>query len=156
MEFDLSAFDKASFTAREESVKVPDLAHFFKGLKEGEVPVWVVRGLSGEELAKVNEAQDRTANITAVTEALMTGQPEQLKDTVNQLLGNTGEVPADLARRHALLVAGSVNPKINQQVAVKLAAAYPIEFYNLTTEIIRLTGMGSVPGKPKRSSVSQK
>ena len=155
MEFDLKAFEKASFKAREASVPVPDLAHFFKDLEEGQTPVWLVRGLEGEELARVNESQERSANLVAVTEALMTGQPDQLKDTVNQLLGHTGEVPSDLARRQAILVAGSVAPKVSQQVAVKLAKAHPIEFYSLTTEIIRLTGLGSVPGKPMRSSRSQ-
>jgi len=155
MQFDADKFASAAFKRREEDVPVKDLAAWFKGTKEGEVPVWRVRGLTGEELARVNEASARNRNKNAVIDALNSDKSEKVTDAIRELIGTGSSVPDDLARRIELLTMGSVAPECSHQVAVKLAEAYPVEFYELTTKITTLTGMGSEPGKPKRSSNAQ-
>lgn len=152
MQFDADKFASAAFKRREEDVPVKDLAAWFKGTKEGETPVWRVRGLTGEELARVNEAQARNRNKSAIIEALSSDKQEKMTDAIKELIGTGNSVPDDLARRIEMLTIGSVAPECTHQVAVKLAEAFPVEFYELTTKITQLTGLGSEPGKPKRSS----
>lgn len=152
MQFDTQKFAGASFQRREEDVPVPDLRDWFTDLKDGEEPSWRVRGLTGAELAAVNEAQTRNRGKNAVVEALESDNTEQVGDAIRELIGTGDSVPDDLARRIEMLVAGSVEPECPQNVAVKLAEAYPVEFYELTTKITQLTGQGSEVGKPKRSS----
>lgn len=155
MQFDADKFASAAFKRREEDVPVKDLAAWFKGAKEGDTPVWRVRGLTGEELARVNEAQARNRNKNAVIDALNSDKSEKMTDAIKELIGTGNSVPDDLARRIEMLTIGSVAPECTHQVAVKLAEAFPVEFYELTTKITQLTGLGSEPGKPKRSSNAQ-
>lgn len=153
MEFDVQKFVGASFARREEDVPVPDLRDWFKGAgDDDETPVWRVRGLTGAELATVNEAQSRNRNKNAVVEALHSDKSAHVTDAIRELIGTGDSVPDDLARRMEMLVMGSVAPECPANLAVKLAEAYPVEFYELTTKITQLTGLGSEPGKPKRSS----
>ena len=49
MTFDLNRFRAADLSPRQVTVPVPDLAFFFP---EGVKPVWTVRGLTGEEIAR--------------------------------------------------------------------------------------------------------
>ncbi|CAO1663536.1 Phage XkdN-like tail assembly chaperone protein, TAC [Halomonas sp. NYA30] len=154
MEFDANKFASASFKRREEDVPVPDLRDWFKGTKENETPVWRVRGLAGEELARVNEAQARNRNKNAVIDALSSEKAAHVTDAIRELIGTGSSVPDDLARRIEMLTIASVTPECSHQVAVKLAEAFPVEFYDLTNKITTLTGLGSEPGKPKRSSGS--
>lgn len=152
MGFDAQKFAGTAFRRREEEVPVPDLRAWFTGLADEETPAWRVRGLTGAELAAVNEAQSRNRNKSAVVEALHSDKSAHVTDAIRELIGTGDSVPDDLARRMEMLVIGSVDPECPANVAVKLAEAYPVEFYELTTKITRLTGLGSEPGKPKRSS----
>lgn len=155
MEFDATRFASAAFKRREEDVPVKDLRDWFKGTKKGEVPIWRVRGMTGEELARVNEAQARNRNKNAVIDALSSDNQEKMTDAIKELIGTGNSVPDDLARRIEMLTIASVAPECSHQVAVKLAEAFPVEFYDLTNKITTLTGLGSEPGKPKRSSNAQ-
>lgn len=158
MEFDLDKFSGTDFNAREEDVAVPDLADFFKGkATKGEdgkdqPPVWRVRGLSGSELARVNEAQTRNRDRNAIAQGLLSGKDEKVTEAVRALVGGGDDVPDDIAKRLEMLVIASVKPEISHPVAVKLSETFPIEFYQLTSKITQLTGLGAEPGKPKRSS----
>jgi hypothetical protein len=49
-------------------------------------------------------------------------------------------------------VAGSVEPQIDREIAVRLFAAYPIVGYTLTNKILELTGMGPDLGKAQPST----
>ena len=154
MEFDANKFASTSFKRREADMPVPDLRDWFKGIKEKEAPKWRVRGLTGEELARVNEAQARNRNKNAVIDALNSDKSEKVTDAIKELIGTGNSVPDDLARRIEMLTIASVAPECSHQVAVKLAEAFPVEFYDITNKITTLTGLGSEPGKPKRSSGS--
>ena len=140
MSFKTKEFKKTKFSYRTEAVPLPDLKDWFDG-----PPEWIVKGLSGNELArcKENAARNRKT-ITAIIEALST---EDAVTAVKCMTGTDGAVPMDIALRMELLVAGSLEPACDIELAAKLNIAYPAEFQILTKKIMRLTGLGHAPGK---------
>lgn len=149
MPFDAAAFMAESFTPREDAIAVPDLAAWFGG--DREAARWKVRGLSGAELARVNEAAERARDLSAIAEGLVGPGKRAKVDALRSLLGIAGDTPPDLVKRLEMLQLGSVEPAVESDLAVKLAENYPVEFYQLTNAITRLTGLGRVPGKASDS-----
>lgn len=154
MEFDIQKFTSAAFTPRTGEVEVEALRTFFKGLTAKQKPKWKVRGLTGNELAQCNEAQQRNRARGAIAEGLLSGVDDKVSSAVKEMLGTGRAVPDEIAKRIEMLVIGSVEPTCSHQLAVRLSEAFPVEFYQLTTEVVKLTGLGGEPGKPKRSSGS--
>lgn len=136
--FDERAFMRAKFQSRTAEVPVPGLAPFFNG---DAPPVWVVRNLTGDELAKSMESSVRQKSIDTVIKAL-SNQSAQI-DAIRAALGIGDDVSVELAKRLEQLVIASVEPVIDKPLAVKLAENYPVEFYQLTNKIVELTGLGA-------------
>jgi len=150
--FDDKSFMKSPFKARTATLEVKELAEFFKNGK----PTWEVRGLTGAESAMVNEACAKNKTLAVLSEAL-TGDDSEKMDAFKELFGiATDEVPGDIVRRKEILVLGSVKPVCSEELAVKLADTYPTVFFYLTNEILKLTGLGKEPGKPKPSGKTKK
>jgi len=148
--FDIARFGAADLAPRQATVPVPDLAHWF----DDPEPVWIVRGLSGEEIARANEASARHKVMLSAVEALAsagTARAEQV-EAIQRLIGYGPDVPEDLARRFDHLVAGSVEPAIDRAFAVKLFSVYPIVAYQLSNKILELTGLGPDLGKAPHST----
>jgi len=145
MGFDADLFMKTDFQPRTEAVPVPDLAAWFGG--DRKAARWTVRGLTGAELARVNEAQAAAKDLAAIAEGIVSPEKREKVDALRKLLGLADDVPAELVRRIEMLEIASVEPTVDRAVLVKLAANYPVEFYQLTNAITRLTGEGHVPGK---------
>jgi hypothetical protein len=141
--FDQQSFMKAKLEARTDAVSVPGLVHFFE---EGTDPVWIVRGLTGVELARASDAGGRSKRLEALISALSSKMLDKTKvATVRSAFGlSDDDVPEEMAKRMEMLVTGSVDPKIDLSVAVRLAESYPIEFYELTNKITILTGQGAI------------
>src|SRR5690554_2865991 len=162
MDFDIQKFTSAAFKPREGEVAVPGLAPFFKGpARQDEQgnelpPVWKVRGLTGTELGHAAEAAARNRNRNALIEGLTAGKDDSLTSAVKEMLGTAGKVSDETAKKLEMLVQGSVDPQCTHQLAVKLNESFPVEFGMLVNEIVRLTGLGGEPGKPKPSSKTQK
>lgn len=146
MAFDADKFMAAQFKPREVNITLPSLASFFP---PGEEPVFTVRGLTGSELARVNEAVDRGKVLSAIVEGVMTGTRQAAVDSVRSMIGLDDAVPGEAVRRIELLIEGSVTPKLDRPTIVKLLGVFPVEVYQLTNEIIKLTGLGheSAEGK---------
>ena len=143
--FDLERFRAASLAPREARVPVPDLAHWFA---DGEEAVWAVRGLTGEEIARSNEASQRSALVANAVAALAAAaSKEDQVEGLKTLIGYGDETPADLARRFDHLVFGSVEPKVDREIVVRLFQSYPTVGYTLTNKILELTGLGPDLGK---------
>ncbi len=153
MSFDAKKFLKTKFTPRMEEVPVPDLAAFFP---DGAKPVWKVRGLTGQELGRANEAAERNKNIAAIIEGIASGAAKEQTDAVKDLLGVGGQAPQDVAKRLEHLVIGSVDPKCTPDVAVRLCETFPVEFFQITNRIVQLTGQGQMPGKQQASGETPK
>lgn len=151
MSFKADAFNRAQFKPRTVKVALPDLADWFEG-----EPAWTVRGLSGPEMAQCTDAAARNRSRAAMAEGLLSEDQTAQIEAMRELLGVGAAVPDDIAKRLEMLVLGSVEPVIDHSTAVKLCTHFPVEFYNLTTKIMELTGMGSEVGKPRASTATRK
>lgn len=143
MAFDLEGFKSARFSPREESVPVPSMAGFFG---DGEA-LWRIRGLEGKELGRANAAAERNRNVKAIIEGLLSEKAGDKARALCRELGLGDETPQDIAVRLYHLVAGSVDPAVDEAAALQLCKAYPVVFFDLTNRILRLTHQGHVPGK---------
>lgn len=155
MAFDSKRFAKEKFEPRTESVSVPSLAPWFG---EGDEAVWVIRGLEGAQMARMNEAVKSRHSLSDLASAMAAaaGSKEKI-GAILEAAGFPSDVkaqPEDMVRRLELLVAGSVEPACDLPLAIKLAKAFPVEFFDLTSRIIVLTGLGHQPGKPKPSGAT--
>jgi hypothetical protein len=151
MAFDLKKFSNAVFSPREELVDVPDLHEFFP---EGEKPQIKVRGLDGQELARVHDALSKNKNIGKLIDGLLSSQSTEMLAAVQEAIGVTDKTPNEIAKRLEMLVIASVEPKFTMDMAVKFCRVWPIEFYSVTTTISKLTGQGMMPGKSKPSGTT--
>jgi hypothetical protein len=154
MAFNASKFEQAQLVARTEKVSVPGLAAFFD---EGEEPIWVVRGLTAGELYHAAEAKARQTDTSNLLSAL--SNSSDAVEAMRKVLGLTKDTPGEIVKRLEMLVLGSVVPKIELAVAVKLGEKFPVEFMQLTNEIVTLTGKGAEVasvGKPESGSKKTK
>ncbi len=150
MSFDLERFRGAALAPHQAIVPVPDLAHWFN-----DAPAeWIVRGLTGEEIARSNEASARHKLVGVAVEALASASaaPAQQTEALKELLGYGGSVPEDLAKRLDHLVFCSIQPVIDRDIAVRLFAHYPVVAFTLTNKILELTGLGADVGKAPHST----
>jgi hypothetical protein len=100
------------------------------------------------------EASTKHKNMGAIIKAIASN-----KDQINELkkaIGVENDTPGEIIKRLEQLVQCSIDPVITLDVAVKLAEARPIEFYQLTNEILRLTGLGMDVKKPKASGTTMR
>lgn len=153
MPFDAKKFLKTKFTPRTVEVPVPDLAAFFP---DGAKPVWKVRGLTGQELGRANEAAERNKNVAALLEGIASGVAKEQTEAVKELLGVGGSTPQDIAKRLEHLAIGSVDPKCPADLAIRLCETFPVEFFQITNRIVQLTGQGQMPGKQPPSGETPK
>jgi len=153
MGFKSDEFIQADFKPREHSVSVPDLKSFFD---EDEDPVWVVRGLTGHEVARYQEAVTTNRDMAAIAEGLASPDNKKVVEAIREKLGIGDAVPDDIAKRIEVLVLGSVDPVVDNHLAVKLCERFPVPFYELTTKILGLTGEGYSLGKSSGSGETKK
>ena len=147
--FDIKSFMSAQFVPREEDVPVPDMAEFFD---EGEKPVWRVKSLTGQEMFFALEAAERNRKIKAVLEGITSEVMAELTSAVRKLVGDRGEVTDALAKKIEMFAIGSVAPKADIELAIKVCRTYPVEFTIIAATIEGLTGMGHETKKKPSSS----
>jgi hypothetical protein len=147
MAFDIEAVKAEVFEDRIIEVRVPDLQPWF-GDSE---PVWKVRGLTGDELGRVNEAVERHRAMGAIADGLVSPNERERAGAIRQLLGISDKTPAGVVRSLEVLVAGSVDPPCDMELAIKLKDNFPIEFQQIVNAILSATGKGRLPGKSKSS-----
>ena len=147
MGFDVDKFEQTELVPRQKAISVPALSAFFD---EEEKPEWVVCGLTASQIHKATSAEASRSVQAKILKAAaeFSGDPE----SILKELQDKEETPGEIAKRMEMLVAGSVAPKIELRVAVKLAKTFPIEFMHLTNEITGLTGMGFDMVKPEAAS----
>lgn len=151
MAFKIQDFKSAPFEYRVDEVQVPELKPFFEN---GDDLVWKVRGLTGQELGKANEAADRNRKISSVVEGVLSRSAKKMAQAVKHVVDP--DTPQDIAKRLEHMIIGSVEPECDLELARKICERYPIEFYSITNKILELTGQGQLPGKPKPSTKTQK
>ncbi|MFZ7126412.1 MAG: hypothetical protein ACOWWM_09705 [Desulfobacterales bacterium] len=149
MAFDLSRFRETKYQPRTGTVKVPALGGLFS---EGSEPVFTVRGVTGQELGLIKEAEGKRRDALQIAGRLMSaGGGEQKAEAVLEALGFNDKLAPDTATRLELLMVAAVDPKLERKDAIKLCRTFPIEFYSVTTKILELTGQGQDPGESSGS-----
>ena len=148
MAFDIEKFTESELNYRITDVKVPSLKEFFE---KDEAPVWQVKGLTGHELAKVNEAIKLNKDVVSILSGISSEIHSEKIDAIKETLGINDTSPDDLVRRIAALKFASISPVITQEISVKLADSFPTIFYLLTNKIFELTGDGKSLGESKAS-----
>lgn len=148
MPFNSKTFMSAQFEPRTARVEVSGLADWFD---EGEPPIWVVRGQTANEIALSLDASAKHKNIDTIIKALAANSDKVAE--MKKALGIESNTPGEIIKRLEQLVQCSVEPVITLDIAVKLGETRPIEFYQLTNEILRLTGLGMDVKKSKASGV---
>ena len=143
MGFDIQKFETADYKFREKRIPVPELKPFFNG----ETAEWVVRNLTGAELAAVRDSVQRSKDIEAIIEGLASKNGKDKVEAIKDALGITGDSD-DYIRRLTVLELGTVSPKIARKHAVKLSEAHGVLFSTLTNEIYNLSGQGKSLGEP--------
>jgi hypothetical protein len=104
-------------------------------------------------LARVREAAERHRNIGKTSEALVGGTDKEKIKAMRETMGVGDDLPEDYAKRLEMLVIATVSPALDLPAALKLATAFPVDFYYLTNKITELTGQGhTIPGKPAPST----
>ena len=151
MPFDSQAFLARRLVPREATVQVPDLREFFG---ENELPLWKVRGLSGQELGKAQVAAEKNKEVRAVLEGLSSSNSKRIADAIRSLIDP--DTPVDVAKRISMFAMGSVEPKGSEELGLKLCREFPVDFYSITNKITELTGQGHHSGEQKPSGTIEK
>lgn len=139
MAFKKKEFEKAKMEYRIMDVPVLSMAEWFDG-----AAMWKVRGLSGNELGRCNEMAGSRKGLTEILQDLLVKKSEET---------TADYVPQEVAKRIEYLMAGSVDPVCDLELATKVNETFPIEFRILTQKIIELTGQGQVVGKQTPSGI---
>jgi hypothetical protein len=154
MPFDAQGYMSAQLQPRTAVVLVPELQAFFG---DGEKAEWTVRGLNSNQLARANEASEKRKKAASVLDALEGGSKSETVKALRQELGFDDGVHPDTSRRISMLCDGSVEPPCPRELAVRLAADYPVTFFSLTNSIMELSGQGAEAAKkPGRSGQTAK
>jgi hypothetical protein len=151
MPFDIKQFSKAKFSPRTETVRVPALAAFFG---PDDDPVFTVRGLTGEELARAVQAPTKAKKLAAIVEAIAGNQESEQQSALRDLVGLSDETPDHLAEKIEKLTMGTLEPALDQQSASKIFRVSPSTAYNLVFIIDRLSGQGQLLGEPQSSGAT--
>ncbi len=139
---------KTTFEPRTKEVELGALSEYFEKIE--------VRGLTGEELARVNESVERNEKLGLVAQALGGSNEEQI-NAFKRLMGFMEEHPDDFIKRVETLKIGCVVPEFDQQMTLKLAKNFPQEFMLITNTIYGLMKQGSAAvEKPKPSGETAK
>jgi len=148
MGFNSNKFTKQKFESRTDSISVPALSDWFD---EGDKPEWIIKNLTGNEMSLCQEAAQKNKNVLVLAEALVSHKDSDKVDALRSIIGNNEDVTGDLAKRLEMIVYGSIDPKIDMPIAIKLSDNFPVEFMQITNKITILTGMGASKAKPKAS-----
>ena len=153
MGFDLEKLRKATFTDRTGKVPVPDLAG--EWFKKGDTPEFIVRGLSGMEMASVNDAVLRNRNLKEMLDGVSAFSSETA-EYIKAKLFVDGKMPDKAAKEIEVMKIGSVSPDFEHIDAVNFYVNYPVESTDTINKIWSLTGKGRLPGEFKPSGKKTK
>ena len=160
MSLDIKKFLNQQFEPRVKDVPVPQLKPWFasngKGkdksdkvtdIKDAKPPVWTIRALNADEIGRADEAVANEGVTTQLMEALTSMNSPEVSEKVKELMGASKDTPKTIAKRTYHLIYGSVEPKCDYELAGKLRNTFPVIFYELTNEILQLSGQGFDPKK---------
>lgn len=155
MGFQAERFEQVTLAPRTREVPVPELADWFDG--DG-APVFVVRGLTADELARAKDAHAMNLRKLGLLQALERENPDpaQVAEEARAWIqGSAEDKHAQVAMRQEMLRCGVVEPALSEEIVAKLAVHFAMLIYRVSDAINDLTGRGSEAAKkPKRSSLT--
>lgn len=152
MAFDLKKYRSEKFKDRTKEIPVPALKKWFDN---GDKPVFVVKGLEGEDLFQVRNAVNRNKNLEEIISQLVSEDIGEKVEAALKAIGIGEELPDDYVRRLHTVKLGMVKPKFTFEDVKLIAKRHAIIFTNLSEEIMALTGMGQL-GESTASGKTQK
>lgn len=156
MSFDAKKFANTDFVPRTKEVSLPGLASFFP---PPQLPVFTVRSITGEELARCQEEVEKNKQgRRALMAAAHTASAEVAAAVRTLLTGVRGGSGADTPDGYILSLnivhTALVDPVLEYSQIVRLATAFPVEFGALRIAALELLGMGHEPKKALGSTPS--
>jgi hypothetical protein len=134
------------FSHRTENIEVPQLVGLFEA---GKIPVFTVRNLELPELARARHARNRLESLQAAVEAVVSAYSKIGKrNALTELLELENDVEGEVAFRLEVLCAGCTSPPFDTESAALLGQSHAGVLWTLTETILKLTGLGDVPGEP--------
>lgn len=160
MSLDIKKFLNQQFEPRIKNVPVPQLKPWFTSngqskdddgnvidIKDAQPPVWKIRALNADEIGRADEAVANEGVTNQLLEALTSMNSPEVSEKVKELMGASKDTPKTIAKRTYHLIYGSIDPKCDYELAGKLRNTFPVIFYELTNEILQLSGQGFDPKK---------
>jgi hypothetical protein len=142
MGFDLKKFRKSELKPRTDTVKLPEMKAWFGD----DEPVFVVRGLVGEEFYHVKEAVEKRRDIQAIAAQLFSGKGEAIASAVQEFYGSA---PDEYVKLIEAIKIGVTEPELDHSDAMKLVKNFPVQANEIFKKIMLLTGVGSELGESK-------
>lgn len=154
MAFNTDKFSATDFVPRTRNVEVRALSEFFG---EDEKPVFVVRSITGDELARVQEEVEKHKAARKALSQMAASASQEVADAVRVLLAgvkNKDSTPDAWVHTLNLVHIALVEPKLEYSQLVRLATFFPVEISLLRNTALELLGMGHDTKKPDTSTPS--
>lgn len=141
MAFKIDEFMRAKLAPRQVEVKVPELKGWFE---EDTEPVFLVRGLTGEEFYNVRNAVAKRRNMEAIAKGILSGEGDAMQKAVKDFFG---DLPEEQVRHMVILGTACVEPELDQEKAKKLLKYFPLSAFTIAEAVLKATGEGSTLGE---------
>ena len=110
-------------------------------------PEFTLRGLTGEEWYRAQNAKDGIKAVSSLLEALA-GTHEDKAKAIRDFMGlDEANMPDKLVMHVDVLARGCVAPELDQQDAAWLFEKFPVDSGNMATMILHMTGQGATLGE---------
>lgn len=149
MPFDVKKFKRTKFIHAVGEVPLPAVFNDF--FDKGEKPVWIVRGLTGQEVGRAALAAQKNKHLAAMLEASESESYQKILKMYKDLAGTSDKVPQQVAEAMEKIIVASVEPKADMDLVDLLCTRSATAFFAITLKIKELTEGGMLPGKPKSS-----
>lgn len=143
-QFDWKTFEKTDYESRTFKI-------------DFELGSFTVKNLDAVEMASVQDAVQKNRDMVGLLERISDSMSGKEKlDAVSEIMGIVkDQTPDQLVSRYTIFELGVVDPKPETRaIVIKFARVYPVEFGQICTKILELTGMGGV-AKKKQSDCTQ-
>ena len=133
---------------------VPELKDWFP---PDEKPIWTIQMITAEEITRCNDAAARYQISREMVQGIMSQYSQDAKEMAQEIMGlSSKQKPVEFAARIERLILGSVAPKCDLDLSLKLSETYPITWLTLTSKILTLSEKGKEPGQQTPSGGTRK
>lgn len=149
MAFNETAFERAQWRPRTQTLKAPpELVEFFA---KGEPAEFRVRGLLGNEAARMRQEGDVVERMSELASQFTSGNAEDMAAAIAKRIGADPKATPDEVFKHVFAVeTGLEYPKLQRTTVMALHNFHHGFFQQLVRAVLELS-TSAEPGKPKGS-----